>query len=103
MYAWPLLLLAAAPLGDRSKEEAAAALKALEGTWVVIEDELDGKKAADRGETVPREAVIADGRLRLDGESHRLRLVPGKEPRAVDVLPPGQMVQNAHYKGIYKL
>jgi uncharacterized protein (TIGR03067 family) len=92
--------------GKAKDNPVARDLKALEGTWEVVTDEVNGKKASEAGYASPRRIVIAAGKMDLfeRGEADLpIKIDPAKTPKALDVYYPKAMKLNAHDQGIYAL
>jgi uncharacterized protein (TIGR03067 family) len=102
MKLWPLLLVVAAPIKPE-EDPAARDLKAMEGTWVVVSHEVNGKKATGEGFASWKELVIKDGKLHMYDEPSPIKIDPTKSPKEINVYFPGAMMLNAHSKGIYEL
>jgi uncharacterized protein (TIGR03067 family) len=116
VFALVVLAVASLSLATRTAAEPAARapkddpvareLKALEGTWVVVTHEVNGKKASDAGYSSPRTILISAGKIDLYDRGKAdlpIKIDPGKTPKAIDVYYPMAMKLNAHNKGIYVL
>jgi uncharacterized protein (TIGR03067 family) len=84
--------------GDAAKAE----LKKLQGTWVLVSAEKDGKKAPE-GQVPDVTLVIKDDKATLkhgegEGQEGPLTLDPAKDPKEMDVT-----LGNEKMKAIYKL
>ncbi len=97
-----LLVAADAPKDDEANNE----LKKLEGTWLVISGEDNGKKLSDE--------TLKNARLTFEGEKHTVKagdttykgthkLDPTKQPKAIDIMDTEGPFKNKTVLGIYAL
>ena len=102
MKLWPLLLVVAAPIKPE-EDLAARDLKAMEGTWVVVSHEVNGKKATDAGYATWKGIVIKGDRIHFYDKPSPIIVNPKKKPKEINVFIPEGMSADAHLKGIYAL
>jgi uncharacterized protein (TIGR03067 family) len=100
MYLVVVVLMAAAPAEDKSKDE-----EKIQGNWTVVSREFIGKKAPE-AELKALKVTIKDGTLTMDDGKKKERipykLDPSKKPKTIDLANTG-LESKETTLGIYEL
>jgi uncharacterized protein (TIGR03067 family) len=103
-----IVLLALAAVARPQDDAAKKDLKQMEGTWAVVLEEMDGKKATEENKKADVKLTVKDGKYTVHfGEKQvatgEIKLDAGKTPRQIDAVAADGEFKGKAMPGIYEV